>query len=401
MQWSELTTGERCKWLRGPMTQEQLAEVSGLSVGTIRKLEQGGTLTLASLIRVAGGLGTDVAVLVGQQAPRRGMDRDERAALRAVSAAAHDAAFGGATDTEPGDGEQLGKLVRRADAAYWSGEYVELGALLSGLLPEARAYLDAANVGDRERAAGVLADTYLTTAMMANMLGARDLANAALVYGRQVAVGAGDDMRDAHLAATAAWVGLRDGRTERAFALASGMANRVEPKMSDHDPDRLSIYGQLVTNAAVAASRGGASNDTARDYLSQAHATAALLGTEHARGGHAQPYGPQYVVTQAMSVAVATGDTATALRLIDTAHLVEGDVPLSTRARFGLDVALTHVECKRWELAAETLEEMCQMAPVWVRHQALPGVIIGRLAGAKVSKVRRLAQAAAVPLALR
>lgn len=400
MQWSEYTTSERLKTLRGGMTQEQLAEAASVSVGVVRKLERGGTASLPSLLSIADALGTDIAVLLGQQAPRRSMDRDERAALRMVSAATHDAAIGIPDDVIPGTVEELRAVVRRADAAYWAGRYTELGTLLGQLLPEARARFDTATTDERELAAGVLIDTFQTAGMAANVLGSRDLAYAALTYGRQIAVQAGDDLREAHLAATTAWVNLRDGRTTQGFALAAAQADRIEPKMSEHDPDRLSVYGQLVTNAAVAASRGGASADSAREYLSQAHAVAARIGEEHARGAHAQPYGPMYAATQAMSIAVALGDTSGALRLMDTVRL-DDTVPLATRARYGLDVALTHVECRRWEAAADTLEAVCTMAPGWVRHQMLPGVIIGRLAGVSVGRLRGLASAAGVPLGVR
>ncbi|MGW2582352.1 helix-turn-helix domain-containing protein [Streptomyces virginiae] len=400
MQWSEYTTSERLKTLRGGMTQEQLAEAAAVSVGVVRKLERGGTASLPSLLSIADALGTDIAVLLGQQAPRRSMDRDERAALRMVSAATHDAAIGIPADVEPGTVEELRAAVRRADEAYWAGRYTELGTLLGQLLPEAKARFDAADHTEREAAGGVLIDTFQTAGMAANVLGSRDLAYAALTYGRQIAVQAGDDLRDAHLAATTAWVNLRDGRTTQGFALAAAQADRIEPKMSEHDPDRLSVYGQLVTNAAVAASRGGASADSAREYLSQAHAVAARIGDEHARGDHAQPYGPMYAATQAMSTAVALGDTSGALRLMDTVRL-DDTVPLATRARYGLDVALTHVECRRWEAAVDTPEAVCTMAPGWVRHQMLPGVIIGRLAGVSVGRLRGLASVAGVPLGVR
>ncbi|MFI9039442.1 helix-turn-helix domain-containing protein [Streptomyces sp. NPDC053726] len=400
MQWSEYTTAERLKTLRSGMTQEQLAEAAQVSVGVVRKLERGGTASLPSLLAIASTLGTDIAVLLGQQAPRRSMDRDERAALRTLSAATHDAAIGIPADTEPGTVAELRAVVQHADTAYWAGRYTELGTLLAALLPEARARYDAAGTDEREAAAGLLADVFQTAGMAANVWGSRDLAYAALTYGRQIAVQAGDDLREAHLAATTAWVNLRDGRTAQGFALAAARAERIEPRMSEHDPDRLSVYGQLVTNAAVAASRGGASADTAREYLSQAHAVGARLGSEYARGGHAQPYGPLYAATQAMSIAVALGDTAGALRLMDTVRLDE-TVPLATRARYGLDVALTHVECRRWDRAADTLEAVCSMAPGWVQHQMLPGVIISRLAGVSVGRLRGLAHAAGVPLGVR
>ncbi|MDT0428503.1 MULTISPECIES: helix-turn-helix transcriptional regulator [unclassified Streptomyces] len=400
MQWSEYTTAERLKALRNGMTQEQLAEAAEVSVGVVRKLERGGTASLPSLLSIASALGTDIAVLFGQQAPRRSMDRDERAALRSLSGATHDAALGIPAEAEPGTVDELRAVLQDADAAYWAGRYTELGVLLGALLPEARARYDASNTDEKAAAAGVLADVFQTAAMAANVWGSRDLAYAALTYGRQIAVQAGDDLRDAHLAATTAWVNLRDGRTAQGFSLAATQADRIEPKMSEHDPDRLAVYGQLVTNAAVAASRGGSSAETAREYLSQAHAVGARLGSEHARGGHAQPYGPLYAATQAMSIAVALGDIPGALRLMDTVKL-DDTVPLATRARYGLDMALTHVECRRWDQAADTLEAVCGMAPGWVQHQMLPGVIISRLAGVSVGRLRGLAHAAGVPLGVR
>lgn len=401
MQWSEYTTAERLKSLRGGMTQEQLAEAAGVSVGVVRKVERGGTASLPSLLSIADAVGTDIAVLLGQQAPRRSMARDERAALRLVSAATHDAAIGLPTDAEPGTVAELREAAQRADTAYWAGRYTELGTLLGQLLPEARARYDIAGASEREAAGGLLVDVFQTAGMAANIWSARDLAYAALTYGRQVASEIGDDLRDAHLAATTAWVNLRDGRTAQGFALAAAQAERIEPRMSEHDPDRLSVFGQLVTNAAVAASRGGGSGDTAREYLSQAHAVAARLGNEHARGGHAQPYGPMYAATQAMSVAVALGDVSGALALMDTTKLDAARVPLATRARYGLDVALVQVECKNWEAAAQQLEAVCEMAPEWVRHQVLPGVIVSRLAGVSVSRLRSLAHVAGVPLGVR
>ncbi|WP_301184500.1 helix-turn-helix domain-containing protein [Streptomyces sp. YPW6] len=127
------------KALRGGMTQEQLAEAAGVSVGVVRKLERGGTAPLPSLLSIADVLGTDIAVLLGQQAPRRSMDRDERAALRLVSAATHDVAVGLPAEVEPGTVEELRIVVRRADTTYWGGRYTELGTLLGRHLPEARA----------------------------------------------------------------------------------------------------------------------------------------------------------------------------------------------------------------------------------------------------------------------
>ncbi|MGW7574489.1 helix-turn-helix domain-containing protein [Streptomyces sp. NPDC054765] len=105
-QWTAHSTGTRIKLLRGDMTQEQLADSSGVSVATVRKGEQNGKLGVTSLMRLASGLSTDISVILGQQAPRRAMERDERAALRDMSAAVHDSALGIA-DVEPGTVPEL------------------------------------------------------------------------------------------------------------------------------------------------------------------------------------------------------------------------------------------------------------------------------------------------------
>lgn len=397
-QWAEFTTGKRIKLLRGDdTTQVQLAEMSDLSVATVRKGEQGGQLGIASLMKLASGLGTDVSVILGQQAPRRGMERDERTAVRDMSAAVHDAALGIADDIEPGSLDSLRAVARQADAAFWKGEYTEVSSLLSALLPEARAAYDYADGREKEKAAGILADAYLTAGTAANLLGARDLGYSAITYGRQIASLAGDDLRAAHLTAAHSWVALRDGHTAKAVRLAAHAANAIEPRMSDQDPDQLSVYGQLVTNVAVAASRGGASEDTAREYLSQAHAVAARLNREHARGQHGQPYGPVYAATQALSVSIALGETSKATRLVESTHLDAAALPLSTHARWRLDVALIRTEIRQWDRAAAELSAVCDMAPRWVRHQALPGVIVERLMDVSVDKVRGLAHAVGVP----
>jgi transcriptional regulator with XRE-family HTH domain len=399
--WGERTTADRVKLLRaGTFTQEELAYAAGLSPGTVRKLEQGGNLSLASLLRIAVALGTDISVILGQQAPRRGMELAERAALRAISAAVHSSAMGDVGDVEPRSIAHLQKLARAADRSFWQGEYVTLSEQLGQLLPEAAALRESTVGLARDAAAGVLADAYQTSATAANVLGARDLGYAAITHARTVAQAAGDDLRDAHLTATLSWIYLRDGRTKRAVDVADRAARAVEPRYSEVDADKLSVFGQLVTNASVAASRGGASKESARGFLSQAHAVAARLGREHARGLQAQPFGPSYTATQALSVALALGDHGKALNLINTTVL-DPDMPLSTRARWRLDIALLRTETKQWDTAREELAAACAMAPAWIRHQALPGVIVGRLADVSVAKIRPIAAAAGVSLGTR
>ncbi len=97
--WADFTTGKRIKHLRGSdLTQQGLAEAAGVSLALVQKAEQDrGELSVGSLLRIAGALNTDVSVVLGQQAPRRGASRDTRAALRRLSDAVHESASGTGT----------------------------------------------------------------------------------------------------------------------------------------------------------------------------------------------------------------------------------------------------------------------------------------------------------------
>src|SRR5262249_2331324 len=93
--WAYLTPGQRIKHLRGSdLTQQGLAEIAGVSVALVQKAEHDrGDLSVGSLLKLAAALKTDVSVLLGQQAPRRGMNRNDRAALRQLSDAVHESAL--------------------------------------------------------------------------------------------------------------------------------------------------------------------------------------------------------------------------------------------------------------------------------------------------------------------
>lgn len=130
--WSDYTTGERIKILRGPgMTQERLAEASGLSVATIRKAERDLGVGLPSLLRICAALHADVSVILGQQEPRRAMHRDDRAMLRGLSRAVHDTAADIGTDEEPPSGAELVSGLAAAWERYRAGESAVAGGLVA------------------------------------------------------------------------------------------------------------------------------------------------------------------------------------------------------------------------------------------------------------------------------
>lgn len=278
--WADLTSGKRIKHLRGAdLTQQGLAEAAGVSYALVQKAEQDrGELSVGSLLKLAAALNTDVAVILGQQAPRRGMDQSNRAALRRLSDAVHESALGeweGIDD--PSSTDDLAAARDLAWGAYWDSDTAKVSSLATRVLMEGRVRYAGATGAERDRLAVVLASTYRVAASCANGFGQRDLALSALTSARLLAKQADDPLMTALLESTLSWIYLRGARMPRAVAVAERAALEIEPSFSKASRPQLLAYGRLMISAAVAASRREDEN-AADDYISQAHAAAARLG---------------------------------------------------------------------------------------------------------------------------
>jgi transcriptional regulator with XRE-family HTH domain len=388
--WSDYTTGERIKILRGPgLTQERLAEACGLSVATIRKAERDLGVGLPSLLRISAALHTDVSVVLGQQEPRRAMRRDDRAMLRELSRAVHDTAAGGGADVEPSRVAEVAAGLAAAWDRYRGGDFAVAGAMVAITVRHAAAVMGASATGQEGAAAGVRADAYRLAAYVANQFGARDLAYAAIGHAATQAALAGDDVRAASVASGRAWIYLRDSRLDQASATAERSYLMIEPRYGDRDPVLLATYGWHVTFAAVVAARHG-NVALADDLLFQGHAVAARMGRDVSVNGTA--FGPVTVQAQAVGIQVSTGRPGRALetfaRIGDQSALTP-----SARNRLMLEVALAQCDTRQWDASLDTLLEVCIAHPDWARHQALPDVIARRAgnANAATSRYRKLA----------
>ncbi|MGP3953742.1 helix-turn-helix domain-containing protein [Streptomyces sp. 7N604] len=395
--WADLTNGKRIKHLRGSdLTQQGLADAAGVSLALVQKAEQDrGELSVGSLLRLASALKTDVAVILGQQTPRRGMSRDTRAALRRLSDAVHDSALGDWDGIEePSTLAELSTAHDRVCATYWRGEYGELSELIAKVLLEGSVRYGQATGYERERLGSVLTSTYQFASSTAMLLGQRDLALSALTSARHLEENSGDALLVAVTESTLSWIHLRSAKVRQAVAVAERAASRIEPSFSKSPRPQLLMYGRLMIAAAVAASRRD-DPVSADDYLSQAHAAAARLGRdEMLYGTH---FGPTFANTEAVGIAVALGNHGKALKLAARTELPRS-MPKLARNRYKLDVALAQCEAKLYDRAADTLIEVGRDAPEWVKHQALPGVIGKRLAKVSTARVRNISELIGVPL---
>ncbi|MEU6295308.1 helix-turn-helix transcriptional regulator [Streptomyces erythrochromogenes] len=389
-QWQDFTTGERIKMLRGKETQTDLAERSGLSKHTIQKAEQDKNVSLPTLLRLAEALHSDVSVILGQQAPRRGMGRDDRSMLRELSRTVHDTAAGVVADPAEGAAPGQADLAEAADRmwrVYWRGAYAEAGSLVAPFLRSVALFAQAAPAGQEAVASGLLSDAYRAAGLIANFLGARDLAYASVGHALRHAELAADPVRVSMLGSARARVLLRDARVEQALREAEAAAARAEPRFSEQGTGLLAAYGKNITFAAVAASRLGDANRSA-DLLSQAHAVAARLGRDVF--GNGMQFGPSYAGAQAVGINVTLGNTGKAIdlsRRFDPSGLTQ-----AAHSRMQLDIALAQADARQWETSLDTLLEVCSAHPEWAKHQAIPGVIIQRAGRAGNARIRKLSE---------
>lgn len=386
--WGDFSTGFRLKALRGrELTQEQLAAKAGLSVATVQKAEQDKGVALATLMKLANALSVDIAVIQGHQAPRKTMEQADRSVMRELSSAVHDTAVGLLPETAvPSTVEELRALVDRCWEVYWKGQYTEAGAIAAPLVLSAAATVREQPAGRDAAAWGVLSDAYRISAYVSNLGGNRELAYAAIGHAQEAAQKAADDIRQALVASGRAWVYLRDARLPEALRLAEKSAADIEPQMSRATPEHRTAYGSHVNFAAVVASRMG-NKERAADFLSQSHATAALLGREVRAYGTL--FGPTTAETQAVGVNISLGNVGKAMSLIGDIEDVSG-LTKAARSRYAMDKALTLAEAEQWDACLDTLEEALTQNPAWAKYQQLPAVILRKVGEGSTAQLRRV-----------
>ncbi len=390
--WSDYTTGARIKILRGKdIRQSDLAEMTGLSLPTIQQAEQDKRLTLQTLLLIADALRVDTSVILGQQAPRRAMEHDDRTVMRTLSQTVHDVAAGILPDTVTAPSlETLTASSQRLWKLYWNGKYVEAGSLAAPLLAETAARLHDQPADEQSGTWGLLADGYRLAAYVANLMGSRDLAYAAIGHAQHAAAKAADSLRTALVMSGRSWVYLRDARLPEALRLAEQAATDIEPRFSKATTGELVAYGSHINFAAVVASRMK-DKERVKDYLSQSHATGARMGKEARE--HGTVFGPVTATTQAVGINVALGQSGKALSLmkdINPDH--EAALSSAARHRYAMDKAMAQADAKMWDTSLDTLESALLDAPEWARHQALPSIIVQKVGKASTSRLRRVSK---------
>jgi transcriptional regulator with XRE-family HTH domain len=381
----------RIRTARG-LTQDDLAQASGVSVDTISRLERGARATArrSTLQALSLALGTDPARLLGIHPPEQDTAGAEqlRRAVRALDLP--DLA-------EPVDVLGLPELHDAASLAwsdYLAGRHTELLAGLPPLMVDTRRAVHTLVDDHAAEAAGLLATAYRLTAGLAGRLGLMDLAAHAAHRALDTATHTTrPELDEAAALRYLAWVLVRQGDLAEAERIAVRAAERLDcGLLARPDPDRVGVFGSLMFNAASAAARQGAA-ERADDLLAAARAAAVRSGAD--RVDETGVFGPRVAAMQAVDQAVRTGQPDQAMQLATQVPDTAGTVPGFWESGHRLHLAAACTDLERWAEVAEHLDAARLLAPQWSRVQPLGRTVIGHLIEHRSRRSERIAELAA------
>lgn len=384
--------GERIKHLRGHMTQAALAAASGVSLDSIRKLEQGQryTCNVATLHKLARALDVPAGILLDRPRPlERGGEDHGAVAIRRAIASYDDLIGDNDLEVEPltvADGKRALTLGWHA---YWAGEYGRLGQILPTAILRARAAVLAVPTAEHAQAADVAAEVLHLAASTLVHLGYTDISHLALREARAHALHSDDPHRIDAVTCGMAWTLLVEGRFREGARLATTTAQAMG--IGGKSPEQAwAVYGSLLVTAATSTGRVG-DRTGALSLMDEASTAADVTGNT---GWYQMNFGAGQIGMQRVDIETVSEHYAGA---IAAARKLPADLglPDAAAARHLSDVALAHTRLGHDGAALDVLEQMVRLAPAWASWQEQPKLIVRELRQQHlVSSGRRLTELA-------
>jgi len=384
----ELPIGRRVAYWRGRrrMSQQVFADRLGKSKSWVDKVERGvRRLDKFSVVyEIADVLQVDVQLLLGKDAERRPgnvncIDQVEVEEIRAALERYDQISPIFQVAPEPPPLDELRKAIGHAWLTFQHAKYGVLARALPRLLRDAQAadngYQRSSHGQD---AAHLLGQVYQISSSTLRKLGEHELAWLAAVASYRVG---------------SALLAL--GRARPALEVNVNIANRLAPGVGGETrPERLSVYGMLLLNGAMAAARIGDSA-TVRDLIRGADDAAIALGAD--RNDYWTSFGPTNVQLHRAAAAVELGEGRLA---IETHERMDqgGFMALlpERRAHHFIDLARGLAQIGDVARASEMLLEGDRLAPSEIRcrpiaHEVLSDVL-RRTRGTPSAPVAELAE---------
>ncbi len=384
----ELPIGRRVAYWRNrrKMSQQVFADRLGKSKSWVDKVERGvrrlDKLSVTS--EIADVLQVDVQLLLGREPERRPesmncIDQIEVAEIRSALERYDQISAFFYAPPEPPPILEMRKATAHAWQTMLHAKWGMLARVLPKLLRDAQA-ADTAYAGGEhaEEAAHLLGQVYQITSSSMRRMGELDLGWLAADRSIAVSQRAGDQLL-AGVATSRVALALRAlGRHRSALEVNVNIANRLCPGAEQSSPDRLSVYGFLLLQGAVAAACLGDSA-TMHDLLTAADDAAQGVGAD--ANHYWSSFGPTNVLLHRAAAAVELGEGGAALAVHEAIDpRVFGSMVPERRAHHFIDMARGFTQVGDITRAGEMLLECDAIAPAEVRcrpiaHEVMSDVL--------------------------
>lgn len=373
----QTTTGGRLRDVRKRrgISQRQLADLSGVSISLIRKLEQGdyGTVRLETLHKLAVTLRiptTTLATRPDAAEPERDEVAQWREARRALEGRPDET-----PPDEPPTADGLAAAVKLAVAAVAGGQHTELRSILPALLRDADALVAISANGTEAEARRLRSQIRRITAYIMAQTWQFDVADHAIELAGD---DAGDGFDEMAVHDWKCFALLRRGRLAEARDLAIRWSDAAEPRPSKASKEELAAWGRFLLRLAAAAARDNRPGE-AKDALKLARVAAIAAGNDFVISYNPwQVFGPMAVsMMQAENAIIQDRPDAT---LAIAAQLQGKSFPvLRYYHRHRLDVARAHAAKRQHGEAIAALQEVRLAAPEWLVQQRYAKDILGQV----------------------
>lgn len=361
---------------RRGLTQQQLADTSGVSVETIRHLEQHPDVDarMDTLRRLAAPLRVHTSDLL-RAAPPTIEDASAMTTsllgMRAVlTPAPRLAGTPIVADIEPPTLDELIAATQLAARAYHKGSYADLLSSLPGLIRDGQVAVRTTAGRQRDLAYTVLGTGLRVAGRALKQVKEHDLSATALDQAIDAAERGGDLPGAARGISMQADVYMRLRRYGDAVDMCVRAADVLHPGDAQRgDMPLVAAWGCLLRSASAAAARD--SRGETDDLLSEMNRAADLITTEawdaaEAPGSRGE-FGANAARMMVTECAVIRGDLGTALATAKT--VTPGAVSPSTRDRHMLDVAAASARSGKPRAAEKILGGLARRSPTWLARQ--------------------------------
>lgn len=371
------------RWrLRRGYSQAELAELAGVSINVVRKLEQDNGLEdkprgvrLETLYELARALGIQTAQLFSPGGPEPAdQDPAQQTLLPIRVALTPPVPLEPAAISGPPGKLDLAAMRRQLDEAVRLNQQDRYDAK-ARILPQmiTSAHLAVACCSDAGERAGLLllrSGTMQLAGWFLTQVGAHDLAYQAIREGIADAHACNDRTAAAVCVIGECWLFIRQGRLLDAKRSAAEAADRIEPRFSKATAGQLSARGWLLLRAAASVRNN--QEDEAREFLRLARTAAAGLGRQAAQNPLQLciTLAPATVAMKEVEHHVVIGNWRQALKLAERIPRTQRTSP-DDRHRHELDLAKAHAELAHYADALDILAGLHASAPHWLRHQRL------------------------------